>query len=677
MKLSESWLREWVNPAISVQDICHKLTMAGLEVDALEPIASDMSIDISITPNRGDCLSVKGVARDLAAITSSPLLTPVSITPISAAMSDTLNVENKAPDACPRYVGRIIKQVKSDSPTPAWISDRLACYGIRSINCIVDVTNYVMLELGQPMHAFDLKTIEQEVVVRMSQSGEKITLLDDSKQVLDDATLIIADKQKPLAIAGVMGGLDSGVTTLTNDIFLESAYFDPQVVARQRQYYQLNSDSSYRFERGVDPAIQRDAIERATQLILEIAGGKAGEVIESISKDHLPVSPVVTLTQKKLDKVLGVSIDANVVSDIFQRLGFKRVDGAEWTITVPSYRFDIKEPEDLIEEVVRLYGYDNIPVHTPVAALQSDSAVSTDRDFSTLAQAFINHGYHEIISYSFIDKDRQLLLDPERTPVELVNPISADMSTMRTNLWPGLLNTLIYNVSRQQTNIRLFEMGTCFMQEDGRLVQMSRLGGLISGHAQPEQWGVSARKADFYDLKGSLEDILTVWLGAKVVFEPGQHPALHPGQTAFIDYQGVRIGVMGALHPAIIHALDLPDTAFIFEIDLAQMKNLGKPLIQDVSKYPEIRRDIAILVNQTIPGDKIQATIKTSAGDWLKDVFIFDVYHGKGISPGLKSIALALIWQHPARTLVDEEVATLMEQVTSTLKGKLGAELRS
>lgn len=673
MKLSESWLREWVNPAISLQDMCHQLTMAGLEVDE---ISSDKSIDISITPNRGDCLSVKGIARDLAAITNSPLLSPISLSPIPEAIPNKLDIDVQLPEGCPRYAGRVIKQVKASAPTPAWVVDRLQCGGIRTINCIVDIMNYVMLELGQPMHAFDLDTIEQGIIVRQSLPNEKITLLDDSKQTLDDATLIIADKRKPLAIAGVMGGLDSSVTTLTTSIFLESAYFKPQTIARQRQYYQLNSDSSYRFERGVDPAIQLDAIERATALILEIAGGQAGPVTESVSKAHLPIIPVVTLRKERLDRVLGISISSEEVSDILSRLGMLPVL-PEWTVTVPSFRSDISQPEDVIEEVARLYGYDNIPLHTPIAELCAESHFSTDVDLSALKQAFTGHGYHEIISYSFIDKDRQSLLDPTITPISLVNPISAEMSVMRTNLWPGLINTLMYNQSRQQTEIRLFETGTCFIPGINGLTQTSRFGGLLSGCSQPEQWGIPSRKADFYDLKGHLESSLTAWLGTNLIFVPGHHDALHLGQTASIIYKDICIGVMGALHPLIIQTLDLPDNVFVFEIDLVFLKNRGKSLIQEVSKYPEIRRDIAILLNQAIPGDKIQATIKASAGDWLKDVFIFDVYHGKGISPGLKSIALALIWQHPTRTLIDEEVATAMQKVTDALKGKLGAELRS
>lgn len=682
MKLSEAWLREWVNPALTREQLCHELTMAGLEVDELAPVAEggDYTIDISITPNRGDCLSVKGVARDLSAITNTPWKNPTSTHAVAHTITDSLPIKITAPAACPRYLGRIIRGVKEGITTPVWLKERLSCSGIQSIHPIVDVTNYVMLELGQPMHAFDLNTIQQGIQIRLSTKGEKINLLDGSKKTLDDATLVIADNKNPLAIAGVMGGLDSCVTTLTTDILLESAYFDAKTIARQRQHYQLNSDAAYRFERGVDFTIQRDAIERATQLILDLLGGNAGPVIECADETRLPNMPRVALTKEKLDKTLGISINPEVVTDILNRLELnvqKNSDEREWLVQVPTFRFDITQSVDLIEEIARLNGYDQIPTHKLKGELQAINTASTDRDLSSLKQALSDHAYHEIISYSFVDKAQQQLLDPGKPAIDLLNPISAEMNVMRTNLWPGLLSTLIYNLSRQQNDVRLFETGLCFIQENGKLAQVSRLGGIICGRAQKEQWGTPSRKVDFYDLKGHLSDVLGSLLTGALSFKQGEHAALHPGQTASLYLEDDCIGIMGALHPSVSQALDLSEKAFVFEIDLAKLKHLGKSLIQEVSKFPEIRRDIAILVNQTIPADKIQDTIKVSAGDWLKDVFIFDVYQGKGISPGLKSIALGLIWQHPARTLIDEEVTALMEQVTGALKGQLGAELRS
>ncbi len=670
MRCSESWLREWVSPALTREALGEKLTMAGLEVESLEPV-----FDISITPNRGDCLSIRGIAREVAALTRTPL-TPISISPVPAAHQEILPVTVSDPSGCPHYVGRIIRQVKVDQPTPAWLQERLQQSGISLINPIVDVTNYVMLELGQPMHAFDLNKIKKGIVIRQSKAGEKITLLDGSEKVLDDKTLLIADYTKPLVIAGVMGGMDSGVTSLTQDIFLESAYFTPPAVARQRQYYNLNSDSSYRFERGVDPAIQREAIERATQLILEITGGIAGPIIEETSQKDLPKPRTISLSPEKITVLLGFSIPEKEVEAIFTALAFSwKKEKNHWQVDVPSYRSDLAIAEDLIEEIARIHGYDKIPTHPIEANLFTSHAAENAPDTYDLRQAFSHQGYHEIISYSFVDKKLQALLDPQEVPRELLNPISADMAVMRTNLWPGLVNTLLYNKSRQQHRVRLFEIGMCFLTKGPELVQQLKLGGLITGLAQKEQWGEPGREADFFDLKGSLENIYPF------TFKPDTHPALHPGQTAGIYYQTHKIGILGALHPAVTQALNLPPRVFVFELDAiwlrAQLQKMDHKRFHEVSKFPEIRRDIAILVNQTIPSEEIQATIRKVAGDWLKESFIFDVYAGKGVPPGLKSIALALILQHPSRTLVDDEVAALMDRVVRTLKDQLGAELRS
>lgn len=792
MKCSELWLREWVNPPITINELCQVLTMAGLEVEEWVPVAQafsgviigqvikvekhpeadrlhycevdvggnqhlkivcgaenvrlglkvpvamidailpnnivikastirgvpsqgmlcsaqelglaeesqgllelpqdaplgqdvrnylnldDYVIDISITPNRGDCLSLRGIAREVSALTQAPLLKQGTLSDIKPVIQDTLELTVEEKSGCPRYVGRVIRNVKADTPTPTWLKERLRRSGIRSISPIVDVTNYVMLELGQPMHAFDLNTIKQGISVRLSKKDEKIALLDGSDKELDEETLVIADHENPLAIAGVMGGMNSSVTLLTNDIFLESAYFSPQVIARQRQYYGLNSESAYRFERGVDPAIQREAIERATQLILSITGGEAGPVIEAVSQDHLPKERSISLSYHKIAQILGISIPEKEVEAIFHALqfSFKRVKN-DWEIQVPSYRFDISLYEDVIEEIARIHGYDKIPMHRLKAELRANRVVDEAKDLYPLRQLLRDHSYHEIISYSFISKQLQALLDPLEEPYPLVNPITMDMTVMRTSLWPGLINTLLYNKSRQQHRIRLFEVGTCFTVRNDHLLQPQRLGGLVTGPVYPEQWGIPSREVDFYDVKGDLESLLSLSVEAdQLSFQPETHPALHPGQTAGIFHNDQKIGILGALHPTVLQTLDISNKVFVFELDLAclQKESIGR--FHEISKFPEIRRDIAILINQAIPAREIQDTIKVVAGDWLKDVFIFDVYQGKGISPGFKSIALGLILQHPTRTLVDDEVTELMERVIETLRGKLRAELR-
>ena len=687
MKCSESWLREWVNPSLSRDELSEALTMAGLEVEEIisaneleesqnKNSKNDYIIDISITPNRGDCLSIRGIAREVSALTHSPLLIKNFSVENKIVSESKLEVNTDVKNECPVYIGRVIENVKADSITPEWLMEKLRLSGIRCINPIVDVTNYVMMELGQPMHAFDLDTIDEKINVRHSRKGEQITLLDGTEKTLDAETLVIADAKKPLAIAGIMGGMHSGVTSLTKNIFLESAFFTPENISKQRQRYGLSSDSAYRFERGVDPTIQREAIERATQLILEISGGKPGPLTESIHQQFQ--SKEITLTHTKIENILGISIEDKEVEKIFKALGFSvNSKNNNWIVQVPLYRFDITLPEDLIEEIARIHGYDKIPVHTLDGKLQTAYTSENAEDLQPLKQLLADQGYHEIISYSFIDQQLQQLLDKDQTPVELVNPINADMTVMRTNLWGGLLNALKYNTSRQQQRIHLFEIGTCFINQDNKLLQETRLAGLISGLTHPEQWGMPARKADFYDLKGDIENMFEfLQVSGKIEFKPETNPGLHPQQSAGIYQDDKKIGVIGALHPSISEALDISDKVYLYEIALFKLKTDKVHRFQDISKFPEIRRDIAILLNEAIPVREIQDTIKAIAGDWLKDVFIFDVYQGKGISPGLKSIALGLVLQHLSRTLVDDEVTALMERVITTLKGQLGAELR-
>lgn len=805
MKCSESWLRKWINTDLTGEQLCHILTMAGLEVEQYAPVANKFSgvvigeivkiekhptanhlhscevnigksstikivcgatniskgmkapvaiigavlpnnkmiqtailhgmssegmlcsakelglseesegifaldtsapvgddlrnylnlddyiFDISITPNRGDCLSIKGLAREISALTRSAF-NDISILPHPPTDQASFPISIQDPSGCPRYVGRVIRNVKADAVTPAWLRNYLQHSGIRAISPIVDITNYVMLELGQPMHAFDLSTIKQGIIVRQSKQDEQITLLDGSEQTLDAQTLIIADHEKPLAIAGVMGGLNSSVTLLTKDIFLESAYFFPEVIARQRQYYNLSSESAYRFERSIDPTIQQEAIERATQLILSIAGGEPGPVMDFVSQGYFPKKRLIELSSIKTEQVLGMAIPKQEINAIFNALKFSYEDtttiknispeGIEkeetiWCVCVPSFRADITIREDLIEEIARLHGYDNIPTHQVKAELLSPQPVQTpNQDF--IRQILSDGGYHEIISYSFIDKKLQSLLDPNELPRELLNPISTEMAVMRTNLWPGLINTLLYNKSRQQSRVRLFELGTCFISQGKEIVQPLRLAGLASGLAYPEQWGQSSRDVDFYDLKGDVENLLRLLsTPLDLEYRSGSHAALHPGQSAGIYNNGQKIGILGSLHPIVLQALGISNKVFVYELYVEELKKENWKRFHEISKYPEIRRDIAIIVNQAIPAKEIQDTIKMSAGNWLKDVFIFDVYIGKGISPGLKSIALALIFQHPTRTLVDDEVTEVMGRVTETLKGQLGAALRS
>lgn len=684
MKCSEAWLREWANPKLNRDKLCHQMTMAGFEVEQVIPaseLGSELKghvIDFSITPNRGDCLSIRGMSREISAVTKVPLKS-IKVKPIKAIVKDKLPISIKATSACPRYVGRVIRHVNADANTPGWMKDRLLSAGLNLICPLVDIANYVMLELGQPMHAFDLNTIERGIEVRLSKQGETIALLDGSEKVLDADTLVIADKKRPLAIAGVMGGLDSCVTLETTDILLESAYFSPMVVARQRQHYGLNTDSAYRFERNIDSTMQREAIERATQLVLDIAGGEAGPIIEIANKTQLPKPRSISLTPEKIQAVLGVAIPAKQVEAIFKRLTFAcKKKAQQWIVTVPPYRHDLSIPEDLVEEVARLYGYDHIPTKDLSATLGIKQPEFNAPNPQPIRECLADFGYHEIISYSFVREDLQVLLEPNIKPIALANPITSEMTVMRTSLWPGLINAFHYNKSRQQDRIRLIELGCCFRREKGKLIQENRIAGLISGPALPEQWGLPTKTSDFFDLKGDLERLFAKGVPSMTgAFLPATHAALHPGQTAGIFIKNKQIGLMGALHPQVARQLDIVDKVYLFELDLDSLLRPAQIRCEEISKYPSIRRDIAIVINETIPADKIQATIRDAAGGWLKDVFVFDVYQGKGVTPGCKSLAFGMILQHPTRTLVDEEAIQLVERVVTALKGQYGAELRS
>jgi phenylalanyl-tRNA synthetase beta chain len=637
---------------------------------------ADHVIDVSITPNRGDCLSILGLAKEIAAETQSQLTMP-SFPSVKANINDTFPVIVDAAVECPRYVARIIRKVKADATTPIKMQEYLRRSGIRCINPIVDVMNYVMLELGQPMHAFDLKMLTGEIYVRMAKAKEKIKLLDSSTIELKSDTLVIADQEKPQALAGIMGGIESAVTLLTEDIFLESAYFNPTTITQAVRQYGLNSESSYRFERSVDSTLQNLAIERATQLLLEIVGGQAGPVMEVINEKNLPQIDTILLRSARIEKILGLKIPDQDIESLLQRLEFnckKISDG--WQVVIPLRRPDITKEIDLIEEVMRLYGYENLPQHTPYAVLQVTPRREDQIPLSLFKRIFCDLGYHEVITYSFIDKKSQSLFDPNAVYKELANPITAEMTVMRTSLWPGLVNTLLYNKNRQQTRIRLFEAGLKFIEHNNELFQQKVISGLISGSAFPEQWGVSTREVDFFDMKGDLEAIFKqTYVENEFIFKPGFHPVLHPGQTAEIYRERNYIGICGALHPHIVQKLDIYKS-FVFELLYEPLEIACIPAFTEVSKFPEIRRDIAILVDQSVSSELIRNAISETARELLKDINVFDVYQGKGISPDRKSIALTLILQHSSRTLVDQEVVDLMERVTDTLKQKFAAELR-
>jgi len=790
MKYSESWLREWVNPALSSQDLMDQVTMAGLEVDGSEAVAGefsgvvvaevlsaeqhpnadklrvcivsdgseeyqvvcgapnaragikvafarvgsvlpgnfkikkaklrqvesfgmlcseselglsddhdgivelpdsltlgddirtallldDLSIEVDLTPNRADCLSIRGLAREVATLNKLAVTEP-DIQPVVATVDDQFPVTLSAPEACSRYVGRVIKNVDVKAKTPVWMVERLRRSDVRSIDPVVDVTNYVMLELGQPMHGFDLAELNGGIDVRMARPGEVLKLLDGSDVDLTENTLLITDSNGPLAIAGVMGGDHSGISDDTKDIFFESAYFDPIVIAGKARSYGLHTDASHRFERGVDPQLSVLAIERATALLIEIAGGEPGPVVDVKNEEHLPKLREVSLTLANVAQKLGVAIPEAQIEQILTGLGLSILssDDNVWVFAIPSFRFDISIEADLMEELARVYGYNNIPVSTPTAALPLPAKPEANLSIRTLKQAMVDLGYQEAVTYSFIEPGLQNLFDPKLTPVALANPISSDMAVMRTSMLPGLISALQYNLNRQVDRVRFFEVGLTFVQDDsGALVQDQMIAGVLYGTRQPKGW-INDADVDFYDIKGDVERLLGLSLGNAFAFEPTDHSALHPGQSASILLEGKVVGFVGMLHPSLQKTLDLKKSAFVFELNVAAISERKLPKFKELSKFPATSRDIAMLVDENLPVSDMLETISGVAGEYLIEKVIFDVYQGKGIEEGKKSIAMGLTWQHPSRTLNEEEINQWMEDSIQALVSKYKAILR-
>lgn len=787
MKFSFAWLQTWLSQEIAVNDLVEKLTMAGLEVDACEPVANDFSrvvvgkvlstephpdadrltvcqvdvktetltivcgaknvaadmlvpvatigghvgdlkikktklrgvesfgmicsakelgladssegilsldinanlgedireilqlndfsIDVDLTPNRGDCLGLEGLARDISALEAIDFK-PLEVKPVAAKIAATFPVDIHTEEGCGQYVGRVIKNVDVSKSTPAWMQEYLRRSGIRTIDPIVDITNYVMLELGQPLHAFDLANLSGGIVVRMAKPSETLTLLDGKTIELNDDCLVIADETRSLALAGVMGGEDSGVNEHTKDIFLESAYFNPEVIAGRARRFGLHTDSSHRFERGVDPQLQERAAERATQLITEIVGGEAGPIIKVGDEKHIPQKRFIYLRTDRISRVLGMTIERQAVKGIFQRLGFTVKDLEDgFDICVPTYRFDVHLEVDLIEEIARVHGYEKIPTELPYATLTMQHQPEAKLNLNHFRESLVADGFREIISYSFVDPKLQQLMNPHQPALSLANPLSPELSQMRSSLWPGLIQALKYNQYRQVNRIKIFESGLRFVVKD-TLYQQPVIAGAICGSKVPEQWSVKAESMDFYDLKNTLEKMfsLTHDLG-QFRFIDGEHPALHPGQTAEILKDGQSIGYCGRLHPKLESSIDIRGPIYLFELDLRALSNGVVPTFQSISKYPSIRRDLALVVSEAVPAQSIVDTISQNAGSHLADIHIFDQYQGAGIETGQKSIALGITLRDLSRTLTEDEVSATINKIIKGLES-LGATLR-
>jgi phenylalanyl-tRNA synthetase beta chain len=637
----------------------------------------DRLIEIGLTPNRADCLSVLGVARDLAVVVDLPFNGEASAT-VAPALDETLPVTVLSPEKCPRYLGRVIRDVDINRPTPLFMVERLRRSGIRSIDPVVDITNYVMLEIGQPLHAFNLEALEGGIVVREAQPNEALTLLDGQSREMTAGTLMIADEVKPLAIAGIMGGEGSGVDQQTRHLFLEAAFFTPELMAGRARQYGLHTDASHRYERGVDPELPYRAIERATTLLMEWVGGKPGPITDISATEHLPARAGVTLRASAIKAMLGIEVPADEVTRILKGLGFEVVvDSAadEWCCTAPSWRFDMGLEADLIEEIARIFGYDNIPTLPVQGASQAGVNSEAMASLADIRHRLVSRGFNEAITFSFVSPDAQALFDPDSVPVALKNPISSDLAVMRTSLLPGLAGAAAHNIKRQITRVRFFETGLRFLPEASDLAQTPTLALILCGARAPEGWSTQSDSVDFFDLKGEIEALLAA-AAKPVTFRSAVRAGLHDGQTAEVVLGDSVIGVMGRLHPTAASELDLPDKTFVAELDLAEVLQRAMPDYHDISRYPEVRRDLAVVLDKQVAASAAVDLVKAAAGEYLADVVVFDLYEGEGVAENEKSLAMGLTFRDQSRTLTDEEVSNALAQVIDSLTEKLGARLR-
>ena len=652
---------------------------AGQDLAATLTLDEDNCIDLDLTPNRGDCLSIRGLAREVGLLNNVPVSPPkFEPSPESTGTSFPITVENAA--GCPRYLGRVIEDVDVSARAPMWMRERLRRCGLRSIDPVVDVTNYVLLELGQPMHAFDLAQLHGGIVVRDGRPGESIVLLDGREIAVEDTTLLICDGNGPVAIAGVMGGERSGVSRATRNVFLECAFFAPQTVAATARRFGLHTDAAHRYERGVDYELQAEAVERATGLLLDIVGGKAGPVVAAGSDDHLPKRSPVSLRRSRLQHLVGEAVADAEVTRIFERLEMKPVasgDGEKrtWRVTPPSHRFDIELEEDLVEEVLRIHGYNTVASRVPAASLPLGQPARDKLPASKLADLLVDLGYSEAITYSFIDPKVADILDPQADPLRVVNPISNDHAAMRTNLLAGLVAALGNNLARQASRLRLFEIGQCFQRHADDLTQATWCGGILFGNREQESWAQDESALDFFDVKGDVERLLAQG-GRDATFAPAGDPILHPGQSATAFLDGDEVGRLGRLHPEVEAALGLPAGVFVFELNVDAISQLRIRRDDGQSRFPSVRRDLALVVEQKVDAASIQAVARRCLGELLAEFRVFDVYVGKGIADGSKSVAIGMTLQHPSRTLADAEVQDRIAELVAALGAELGARLR-
>lgn len=634
----------------------------------------DQALDVDLTPNRGDCLSITGLARELGVLTDA-VFTPLPMTPVIATSTAQLAVRLDAPSGCPTYVGRVIEHVDVTRATPLWMVERLRRSGIRSIDAVVDITNYVMLELGQPMHAFDREQVSDGIVVRFASPDESLVLLDGRTVTLSEDVLVIADHQKPLAIAGVMGGEHSGIQATTRHVFLESAFFDPITIAGRARRFGLHTDASQRFERGVDWALAARAIERATALLLDVCGGQAGPTVVTESPAHQPTRARIQLRRIRLAQQLALTLPDSDVTAILESLGMTVTHTSDgWLCEAPSWRFDLAIEQDLVEEVARVYGYNKLPTSLPAQAISMAAQPEALMTIRRLKQFLVDADCQEVVTYSFVDPALQAMFETE-PGVRLANPIASNMAEMRRSMLPGLLEACRFNVNRQVGRIRFFETGQCFVPGVDELNQSERLGIVLMGPVDRTGWDVS-RVADFFDLKGLLDGIAALHGGDPLQYVEGDHRAMAPGQTAQVVCAGQPIGWLGRLHPRVAKALDLVKPIYIADLSLSPLLAGAVTAFEMISKYPSVKRDIAIVVPENTAWSGVQACLESVRDERLRAIELFDVYRGDSIGKELKSFALSLTFQAKDSTLDESEIAGLMATMITRLKTELGATIR-
>jgi phenylalanyl-tRNA synthetase beta chain len=631
----------------------------------------DAVLEVKLTPNRADCLSILGLAREVAAITGVSLAQP----PLEAAPSPgkgRRRVRIEDPLACPRFCGRVIEGIDASAPTPAWIRQRIERSGIRSISAIVDVTNYVMLELGQPLHAYDDALLDGDVVVRFARPGERLTLLNGQTLDLDPDLLLVADDKKPLGLAGIMGGEHSGIGNGTTTVFLEGAFWNPAVIQGKARRLGFATDAGFRFERGVDFAIGPAAVDRATQLIIELCGGHAG-ALNDIS-GTLPRRDPVRVRSARVTRILGVAIAPETIAAIFARLGLAaKREGPDFVVTPPSYRFDLTIEEDLIEEVARLYGYDNIPARPAKHAQAMLPAPESLRSAAALRNRLVDRDYHEVITFSFVSSETERLLNANSDPIKVLNPIASNLDVMRTTLLGGLLEVLRTNVNRKLDRVRVFEAGRCFVRDGERYDQPLRIGGLAFGSALAEHWDGGVREVDFFDVKGDIEALAAP---LAVTTEAATHAALHPGRSARVFISGTAAGWIGELHPRLVRAYELTKAPVVFEIDQDAIQLTGLPVARPVPRFPTVRRDVAVVIDDGIPAQSLLDALNAVRPAHVERIDVFDVYRGPGVGPGKKSLAILVLMQDTARTLTDAEIDATVADLLRELQNRFKATLR-